>query len=196
MENVYLDDVVVERAMAVARGEHRVVAGSDDEPLILASESPVRFAMVTFSLADSNLAFQSSFPVFLSNAVSWLAGTDVLASSLETVAVPVASAVVRNVEGQEVPARASGSRTSFSPEAPGLYSVRAGEREVVVSANLLNPSISAVNASGLSPELVREGQEERASGDGGGGELWIGLVLFALALILVEWWTYNRRLTV
>ena len=30
----------------------------------------------------------------------------------------------------------------------------------------------------------------------GGGELWLVLVLVALVLLLAEWWTYHRRMTV
>jgi hypothetical protein len=201
MEHVALDDVVVEKAALVSRGDYQVVAGSDEEPLILASQTPVRFAVLTFALEDSNLPFQSSFPVFLSNAVSWLSGTEVVASSLGTVAVSVRSGVVTDIEGQDVPSRTSGARTSFSPGAPGLYSVKGSEGELMVSANLLSPRITAVNASSLADLAGREGSEPGRPGSGstttrGRGELWIGLVLFALALLLLEWWTYHRRLTV
>jgi hypothetical protein len=172
-----------------------VIAGSDEEPLILASETPVRFAVLTFALEDSNLPFQSSFPVFLSNAVSWLSGTEVVASSLGTVAVAVRSGVVTDIEGQDVPSRTSGARTSFSPGAPGLYSVKGSEGGLMVSANLLSPRITAVNASVLEgSEPGRPGAQSATTR--GRGELWIGLVLFALALLLLEWWTYHRRLTV
>jgi hypothetical protein len=194
MEHVSLDDVVVESAALVTRGDYRVVAGSDDEPLILASEAPVRLAVVTFALEDSNFPFQSSFPVFLSNAVSWLAGTEVVASSLSAIAVPVESGVVTSLEGEGVPARSSGGRTSFSPEAPGLYSVKGSEGRVMVSANLLSPRITAVNASSLEG-FAGSGPANPASSRGR-GELWIGLVLVALALLLIEWWAYHRRMTV
>jgi hypothetical protein len=194
MDHVALDDVVVERAALVERGGYRVVAGSDQEPLILASETPLRSAVLTFALEDSNLPFQSSFPVLLSNAVSWLSGTEVLASSLSTIAVPIRSGVVTDIEGQGVPARAAGARTSFSPEAPGLYSVTGSEGAVVVRANLLSPRITAVNDSGL---LSSESAGLASSKSSGGEEeLWIGLAIFALALLLLEWWTYHRRLTV
>jgi hypothetical protein len=195
MEHVALDDVVVEKATLVSRGAHRVIAGSDEEPLILVSETPVRYAVLNFALEDSNFPFQSSFPVFLSNAVSWLAGTEVVASSLSTVAVPVASGVVKSIEGGDVPSRTSGGRTSFSPEAPGLYSVRGEGGALMVSANLLSPRVTAVNASvleGAEPGRIPGGSIRTA----GRGELWIGLVLVALALLLLEWWTYHRRLTV
>jgi hypothetical protein len=201
MEHVALDDVVVEKAAQVSRGACNVVAGSDEEPLILASETPVRFAMLTFALADSNFPFQSSFPVFLSNAVSWLSGTEVVASSLGTVAVAVRSGVVTDIEGEDVPSRTSGARTSFSPGAPGLYSVKGSEGRLMVSANLLSPRITAVNASSLAGLAGREGSERgrpeaQSTTTRGRGELWVGLILFALALLLLEWWTYHRRLTV
>jgi len=198
MEHVALDDVVVERAALVSRGAYRVVAGSDEEPLILASDTPVRLAVLTFALEDSNLPFQSSFPVFLSNAVSWLSGTEVVASSLGTVAVDVGSGVVTDIEGQDVPSRSSGGRTSFSPASPGLYSVKGSEGELMVSANLLSPRITAVNASSFAGLEGTEPGRNRAESTGsrGRGELWVGLVLFALALLLLEWWTYHRRLTI
>jgi hypothetical protein len=195
MEHVSLDDVIVEKAALVERGDYRVVAGSDEEPLILASETPQRSAVLTFALEDSNLPFQAGFPVLLSNAVSWLSGTEVLASSLSTVAVPIRSGVVKDLEGQGVPSRAAGARTSFLPEAPGLYSVTGSEGAVVVSANLLSPRVTAVNDSALQST---EGPADFASTKSSGrqGELWVGLAGFALALLLLEWWTYHRRLTV
>jgi hypothetical protein len=198
MEHVALDDVVVEKAALVSRGAYQVIAGSDEEPLILVSETPVRMAILTFALEDSNLPFQSSFPVFLSNAVSWLSGTEVVASSLGTVAVSVGRGVVTDIEGQDVPSRISGGRTSFSPGAPGLYSVKGSGGELMVSANLLSPRITAVNDSSFAgregSEPGRTGAESTSSRER--GELWVGLVLFALALLLLEWWTYHRRLTV
>jgi hypothetical protein len=149
--------------------------------------------MLGFALEDSSFPYQSSFPVFLSNAVSWLAGTEVVSSSLSTVAVPLASGVVTDLSGQDVPSRTSGGRTSFSPDAPGLFSVQGSEGRLMVSANLLSPRITAVNASSL-PGPAEAGK--RGASSGGFGELWIGLALFALALLLLEWWTYHERLTV
>ncbi len=193
MEHVALDDVVVEKAALVSRGSYRVVAGSDEEPLILASETPVRTAILTFALQDSNLPFQSSFPVLLSNAVSWLSGIEVLASSLSTVAVPIRSGVVTDIDGADVPSRAAGARTSFSPGAPGLYSVEGSEGGLMVRANLLSPRITAVNDSVLPSTDAGSFTSSKGSQK---GELWVGLAIFALTLLLLEWWTYHRRLTI
>jgi Aerotolerance regulator N-terminal len=196
MDHVSLDDVAVEKAIKLTRGDSQVVAGSDDEPLILVGDAPVRFIDLAFALTDTNFPFQSSFPVFLANAVGWLAGTEVVASNLGTVAVPVTRGSVTDIAGGKgVPARASGDRTSFAPAAPGLYAVKGRDREMVVSANLLSPRVSAVNDSVLKDQPPAPGVA-RATASGAFSELWVGLVLFALVLILVEWWTYHRRITV
>lgn len=196
MDHVSLDDVVVEKAIALTRGASHVVAGTDDEPLILVGDAPVRFVDLAFALADSNFPFQSSFPVFLANTVGWLAGTEVVASNLGTVAVPVTRGVVTDIQGGKgVPARASGDRTSFAPAVPGLYAVKGSDREMVVSANLLSPRVSAVNDSVLKGQAPSPGVA-RATASSAFSELWVGLIVFALVVILVEWWTYHRRITV
>ncbi|HSF16151.1 MAG TPA: BatA domain-containing protein [Vicinamibacteria bacterium] len=194
MANVSLGDVVVERVAAVELGDFDVLVGTELEPLILAGDVPVRFVHVTFDLAQSNLPLQASFPIFLSNAVSWLTGTEVLSSPLGTISVELPGAAVTDLDGRDVPVRASPSGTSFAPDAPGLFSVRSGGGEVVVSANLLNPGISNVNASSLTEAQLEEGLESRPAEST--GELWLVLIGVAFALVVVEWWTYHRRMTV
>ena len=99
-----------------------------------------------------------------------------------------------DLEGHDVPVRASPSGTSFAPAAPGLFSVRSGGGEVVVSANLLDPGVSNVNASSLTQaQLDEELESIRAEST---GELWLVLIGVAFALVVVEWWTYHRRMTV
>jgi hypothetical protein len=78
--------------------------------------------------------------------------------------------------------------------------VKGSEGELMVSANLLSPRITAVNASSFAAGFAAGSEAGRPAAESaearGRGELWIGLVLFALALLLLEWWTYHRRLTV
>lgn len=196
MQHVSLSDVVVEHAVAVDAAGRDVVVGTTLEPIVVVDEAPVRFVQVSFDLAASNLPLQPAFPVFLSNAVSWLTGTDVVRASLGTVAVPVASGGVTDLQGNEVRSRASGARTSFAPEAPGLYSVRGRGRQVVVSANLLSPKISAVNDSVLGGSEAPPGTVSAGELPSSLGDLWLLLLALAFVLALVEWWTYHRRMTV
>ena len=196
LQHVSLEDVVVESAASVSPGEHEVVAGTSEQPILLAGENPLRWAELTFDLGDSNFPLQAGFPIFLANAVTWLTSTDVVATPLGTITVPAASAAVTDMRGEDVPTRSVGALTAFTPDAPGLFSVRTKDGEFVISANLLNPDVSAVNASAFAGEDSAAGIGDYLTGSVGGGELWLVLVLVALVLVLAEWWTYHRRMTV
>lgn len=196
LESVSLADVVVESAARFDPGEHRVVAGTAEQPILLAGESPLRWALLSFDLGASNFPLQSSFPIFLSNAVSWLASRDVVPAPLGTISIPARIAAVTDVRGEAVETRAVGNRTAFTADAPGLFTVRTGEGDHVITANLLSPAVSAVNGSIFAGQAADVGLVDSLTGSVSGAELWVVLVLLALGLVLVEWWTYHRRYTV
>ena len=196
LSHVSLADVVVERAAHIDPGEHEVIAGTSAEPVLIVGENPLRWAELTFDIADSSFPLQAGFPIFLANAVTWLTSTDVVPAALGRFTVPARVASVTDGRGNEVPTRSLGDITVFNPEAPGLYSVRTADGELVVSANLLSPKVSAVNASAFAGESGGAGLVDYLTGSVGGGELWLVLILIALVLILIEWWTYHRRMTV
>ena len=195
LSHVSLADVIVERAAHIDPGEHEVIAGTSAEPVLIVGENPLRWAELTFDIADSSFPLQAGFPIFLANAVAWLTSTDVVPAALGRFTVPARVASVTDGRGNEVPTRSLGDITVFNPEAPGLYSVRTADGELVVSANLLSPKVSAVNASAFAGESAGAALVD-LTGSVGGGELWIVLILVALVLILIEWWTYHRRMTV
>ena len=196
LSHVSLADVIVERAAHVDPGEHEVIAGTSAEPVLIVGENPLRWAELTFDIADSSFPLQAGFPIFLANAVTWLTSTDVVPAALGRFTVPARVASVTDGRGNEIPTRSLGDITAFNPDAPGLYSVRTADGELVVSANLLSPKVSAVNASAFAGESADAGLVDYLTGSVGGGELWLVFVLTALVLILIEWWTYHRRMTV
>ncbi len=196
LQHVSLEDVVIESAAIVSPGDHEVAAGTLEQPVLLVGETPLRWAELTFDLGDSNFPLQAGFPIFLANAVAWLTGTDVVPTPLGTITVPATIAAVTDMRGDDVPTRTVGSLTAFTPDAPGLFSVRTTSGDLVISANLLSPDVSAVNASAFAGEDSAGGIVDYLSGSVGGGELWLVLVLVALVLVLAEWWTYHRRMTV
>jgi len=196
LSHVSLTDVVVESAARVDPGEHEVIAGTAAEPVLIVGENPLRWAELTFDIADSSFPLQAGFPIFLANAVTWLTSTDVVSAALGRFTVPARVASVTDGRGNEVPTRSLGDITAFNPKAPGLYSVRTADGELVVSANLLSPKVSAVNASAFAGESLDAGRVDYLTGSVGGGEPWLVLILVALVLLLIEWWTYHRRMTV
>ena len=193
MAHVSFTDVVVDRTTG---DKERIVTGRPKEPFVIVSERPSRWIKVTFALDSSNLALQTGFPIFLTNAVNWLTGQDVLTTSLGQVAVPMAHATVTDIAGQDLAARFVGEETSFSPNGPGLFTVHGSGGQIVVAANLTSPRVSAVNDSMLGQLSESPDIERYPIGVVSGSELWPLLVLIALVLLLVEWWTYHRRMTV
>ncbi len=199
LRHVSLDDLIVERAVQIDADETLVVAGSRERPLILAGEEPLRWVELAFGLSESNLPLQSGFPIFLANTIDWLTSVEVLSARVGSIEVPLTDVVITDVDGNDVASRRVGDSVFFRAEAPGLFAVKGAKgkgerRQLVAAANLLEPRVTAVNDS----SFVRDGQPgDTAVATGiGGSELWLVLVLLALGLLLAEWWTYHRRLTV
>ena len=215
---VALEDLRIDRAARVAvpaEGESRlqasggeggtdrateVVVGNRSLPLVLVSEQPERIVRVSFALQDSNFPLNPGFPIFLANTLGWLMDEQVaLARAPGRVEVPLVMAAVTDLEGSEVVTWPLSDRTVFMADQPGLYTVVAeGDRRLRVAVNLASVERTSVNDSGLaSDELTAAASTVLAGAEPGPSqELWVFLLLLALFLVVAEWVTYHRRLTV
>ncbi len=201
LENLSLRDLVVERALAthpasVAR-EHDVVLVSarGNMPLVVAHEGAVRRVSFAFGLEDSNFALHAEFPLFLGNALDWLAGErGAFAAGLGVVEVPVAKARVVAPDGSELPAQAIPGGTLFEVTEPGMFTVVSASQRLRVAANLLDRRVTDINRSPLAPlqsAAIDPAQAPRFLLDP-----WAALLLAAALLLIFEWLTWNRRVTV
>jgi hypothetical protein len=153
---------------------------------------------MTFALEDSNLPLLPGFPIFLANALGWLSGeSTVVADALGVVALPMRGARVSTLEGTEVPVHELGGRSYFEAEEPGIYLAANDTERLHVAVN--------VNGTYFDPNSTHFSEEDRGSrriaqADVGGGfawtEAWIGLLILAVALLMLEWWSYSRRWTI
>jgi hypothetical protein len=215
---VALDDLRIDRAARIAvtadldsgpassagdsgRGPApEVVVGDTSLPLVLVSDQGDRIVRVSFALEDSNFPLHPGFPIFLANALGWLMDEQIaLARAPGRVEVPLPMATVTDLEGNDVVAWPLSGRTVFLADQPGLYTVVAeGGRRLRVAVNLASAERSSVNDSGLaSGEITAAASNVLASAEPGpNDELWIFLLLLALVLVVTEWVTYHRRLTV
>ncbi|HTS52122.1 MAG TPA: hypothetical protein VMH26_02510 [Burkholderiales bacterium] len=194
-EGLSLRDVFVEHALAIRAGTQTQVLATDASrrPLILASASGPRWVEVAFSLGDSNLPLQPGLPVFLSNVVDWMTGEPLaLKSGPAQVRLPVTGAKVVDLQGHGVATREMLGATFAELERPGLYTAIARDRRVRVAVNVADPSVTAINASRLPPQQAVPGLQPRPWPI----TPWLALLLVAALLVVLEWWTYNRRLTV
>ena len=170
----------------------RILLGDSRLGLLAVREQPFRAAALAFPLAQSNLALQPDFPVFLTRALSWLTDVEVRRAGLGPVRVTIPDGAVFDAEGREVPSRRIGSDLSFRAAEPSLYYVAGGGREVVVAASLLDRAASDLNRSAWAGEPAAAMPPASAPVS----VLWPILALFALVLLVVEWVAFHRHVTV
>jgi hypothetical protein len=181
-----------------------VVASAFGTPMIVTrDEGTRRMIAIAFDIRNSDLPLRVAFPVLMINLVDYFQLDD---SSLiqdfatgETWSVRVSQeegkAMVTSPSGgtREVPIY--GGQALVYGEEVGFYEVQAGSEMQRVAANLSDP-----NESQIAPkELELPGQEVASDTNElffNREELWIWAILILLALLVLEWWTYNRRITV
>jgi hypothetical protein len=194
-----LEDLVVGRAQRVEAGRAHTLVESEADSLILAGEAPQRWLLIAFALEESNFPLMVGFPIFLSNALTWLAGEPTAVSrTVGPVEVPGVDARVTNLTGDEVPTREMGGSSVFGAFAPGFYTTTQGARKTYIAVNVTNPGVSHANLTSF-PE-GHDGSRARVNANDviqrrWYGELWMLLLGLAIGLLALEWWTYNRRLT-
>ena len=163
-------------------------------PLVSVSESADRrFVVVGFGPSESNLASAPGFPVLAGNALEWLAHPEAQTRSLRPGLASFSglTATVSGPGGVAVPlTRVDGAAVGVL-RTPGLYVAEGGGARSTFAMNAADPQRSNVARTNLeagSNAAFARGILERS--------WWMGCVIAAFVLALVEWWTWQRRITV
>jgi hypothetical protein len=170
----------------------RILASGGQTPLVVVSSDVPKWVAVNFSLDDSDFPVHPSFPIFMQNVLTWFVGDRLpLRRSVGTVDVPLSNATVATIHGVALPAWSRLGSTSFEAPVPGLYVASVGAARTYVAVNL-PAGLSDVNG------VTFTGRENISweTGRWLSGELWKYLLGLALVLVVFEWWTYHRRITV
>ena len=216
MKYVKFVDVTVDTVQPLRRSKGDVVLAKvkGGRPAVMAhSDEKARWVAVAFDPLGSEWVLRYSYPIFMVNALNWFFAEEVklirpwsLAERWD-VRVPwksVDAVRVLTPRGDTVTALVdAGGTLAFTGDEEGVYEVQhpdeaSGEPPIVVAAALRSPTESALLSKGeygkwVPPELeTPETDEIRILG----ANLWQLLVLFALGLMAVEWFTYHRRWTV
>jgi len=185
----------IKRARALELDGLVPVARSDKGTALVAvsDRTDRRFVVLSFALADSNLAAAPAFPIFMGNTIEWLAQPyyGVLRQP-GPIELPASTGRLIAPDGSVVPLARAGDLAIGRLAQPGLYLVEAGGSRGVVGVNVSDPEVSNLGRSRL-PEAVT------AKGVGAGGAgwpWWMWAVAVAFVLATVEWWTWQRRITV
>jgi Ca-activated chloride channel homolog len=225
MRWVTLSDVYMDKSEAFVpdpRKGESTLAFSVTNPVIAAKRDGKRKILaIGFSLpapgrdSATDLPLRVAFPMLLVNALDWFAGdqTDLLTTyttgSRERVpldgVVGATEAEVRGPDGQITHTPVIDGLATFYGARVGYYDLAAKAPDgsvlarVELAANLASPEESDIAPSHkltLGGPGGRQLAEPEAFSITHSQKLWIYLIVFAAGLILVEWITYHRRITV
>lgn len=207
MRWIALGDVNVAEASRLEpeRGDTVLVADDAGAPLVVARDrGGVKQVALGWDLRRSDLPLRIAWPLFVLNAIDWMVGEDAqYLSSFQagtTFRIPVSTeadtAVVKDPDGQEATVPVVDGRAIYFGQRRGFYEVKAAGVTTRFAVNLGAPAESAVRPpSALTVDGRRAGP---VSGFRVGvrREIWLYLLLFALGIVIVEWLTFHRRVTV
>lgn len=184
----------IERARPFTSASLAPVASSArGTPLISVSTTTTgpRFVVVGFGPNESNLASAPAFPVFMGNVLAWLggraearprrAGLNGFSDEVTRIAAP---------GGAAVPLTRLPGETIGVLREPGLYILEEGRARGTFAVNVSDPDVSnlARTSAGASRAAI--------GGAAGPRPWWLYCAVAAFAAILLEWWTWLRRITV
>ncbi|MCB9521518.1 MAG: VWA domain-containing protein [Myxococcales bacterium] len=204
-----LRDVNVARArrLELQSGDHVVASAIGGAPMIVTREAAgERLMGVAFDVADTDFPLRVAYPVLLLNALDWFTRDDASLVEAyrtgETWFVPIGTREVTEVEvttpsGRTFTTAAQDGRAVFYGADVGFYSLRVGQRTVEIAGNLASTDESRITPRQTLaiPGVTDGGELEDASVDFA-FDPWLMLTALAFGLVLFEWITWNRRVTV
>jgi hypothetical protein len=201
-----LADLRIARCLAVQVADWgKAVADSDNPqaPLIVVGEKGNRRVVyLGFDIKESDLWLRVAFPIFISNAVRWLASGaktqqesvlyragDVVPlnppMTVETVTITDPLGRAHTVEGKRHPLLFDGADTI------GIYQVKAKNYQQKFAVSLLNKRESDILPRNTI-ELGSAGETATAGSTRANKEIWRWLIVLALVGLGLEWWVYHR----
>lgn len=185
--------------------ETKVLVNSDQGPLVaLSYVEGARVITVAFDPMNSRWPLRISYPMFITNAVNFLASTersrsprmittgDVLILEADPLAEEI---VVTDPDGRRrvLPSQVGGTVAFGDTGKCGVYTVESAGASVEYVANLASAAESDITPGASltvgSTELVMAGAPSSTN-----REIWRELLLFMFVVLLVEWYIYNRRM--
>jgi len=191
----------------VAPGDAHTLVEADAGPLIVWWRSPrYRLVVVGFDLYASRWPLRVGFPVFLANVVRYLGGAEMAGQAARvrpgtaiTFAAPPGTARARVTcpDGHTEPVAVQSGRITFGETyacGPYVFDFEEGGQKTYV-VNLLDSRESNIAPRDTVPwrkatvaGAARALKENR--------EIWFWFALAALAVLMAEWYIYNRRVYV
>lgn len=195
-----------------ARGEVALAYYVRDAIAIAGRERGRKITAFGWSLAGTDLTLRVAFPLLLVNTLDWFAGDDADLVTTYTTGQRFRIPLDGLVSHREVTVIDPAGRKTQAPVREGaatFYGQRVGVHQIIaldeageqmatfeLAANLGSTAESNIKPE---PELTLGGKKLAAPATfavSARRDLWIYLVIAALVLLMVEWVTYHRRITV
>ncbi len=194
LKNLFMDSVQI--AVPTARG--RVIANSTAGPLIVQSDSPSqRQLYVGFAPLESDFPLQVAFPIFISNALDYLAGATgtslfsvkagvpfgVIGTSTATLTSPAGTRTLIPSNG--------GSLVVRDAKTVGVYKLDVDGKQKTVYATLNSERASKI--APVDKVLLGKSTVAAIKRQDRFADFWRPLVVLCLLILAAEWWLYARR---
>ncbi|HAA54722.1 MAG TPA: hypothetical protein DCE42_08180 [Myxococcales bacterium] len=218
MQFLVLRDINISTSVRFRRAPGDItVAGSFGNPVIIArGDKKMRSLAVGFSLRRSDFPLRVAFPLFLRNCMQWLIRgerpappTTRSTGTLWKVYLPdhVKSISIKGPNTSFPSLPVNDGLAIFSGKHIGFYQLSYGDKSLWLGANLANPNESRVLPGQVQKQYLvavdKDGKKKIVREWTVLGwklpipkHIWLVLLGFAVAWLMFEWYTYNRRITV
>ncbi len=182
---------------------------ADGGPLLLAGENSGRqIAILTFNLSETDLPLQITWPILMANLMDWYHPQDVVyvpdglkvgESLLLHPPLTADSVRIHLPDGSRRDLKATGAALIFAEtQAPGIYTLDVMQGSTVIQSTSFAVNLFDPNESNIRPNTtIKLGETtvaEAQKAEVGQREFWPWLALLGLAILLIEWFAYTRRL--
>ena len=183
---------------------------SDVASVFWYGESDVRRIMVIpFSLdidSGSNFVLLPAFPIFISNAISWLSDIDFLSQPYKTgdlINIPISDTAsenqmvrIKKPDNSEISVKLRDGRLIFDDtDLVGIYQFKGDDFQKQFAVNLLDETESDIKLFGGIGTSNGEIKNDSLA-IVGRRDLWVLFAFLALMILAIEWWVYHRRVLV
>ncbi len=194
LDGVDFEGVYVETCNTLKADDARALAESENGPVIVSQDEPKRKILVGFRPLNSDFPLSPSFPIFISNAIDYLA-SDVdpvrIVKMGERFIVPVSRAA--KLVGPD------GSSKPLTPDGRGVRLVRGVGRSNVIDGTTSREIFAQLiddDESQIAPtEHLKIGNVAPSSRSTPTNfqDFWRYFALVALAVLCFEWWVFARK---
>jgi hypothetical protein len=195
LQSVDLLTMPIERARQYAGpGLTPLVFSTKSTPLVLAGEAPDRrLLLFTFSFNESKSTFAPGFPVLMDNVIEWLTNPAAGTARRPGPAVfPAGLTSLLGPDGKNVPIAKVGAVAVATLARVGFYDAAFGGATSVVPVTAGDPETSDLRRT----RLAGSARTDAAQAPSRGRPWWLIAAAAAIALLSIEWWTWQRRITV